>query len=98
MTMLWPLKGLGHVATLQRGFDLPSSNRVAGDYPIISSGGISGYHKEAKVKGPGVVTGRYGSIGEVFFIEGDYWPLNTTLWVKQLALQTLERFRFQCHH
>jgi type I restriction enzyme, S subunit len=82
MNILWPQKALGHVVTLQRGFDLPSSNRVAGDYPIISSGGISGYHIEAKVKGPGVVTGRYGSIGEVFFVEGDYWPLNTTLWVK----------------
>jgi len=82
MNGLWQLKALGCVSTLQRGFDLPSSDRVAGDYPIISSGGVSGYHNEAKVKGPGVVTGRYGSIGEVFFVEGDFWPLNTTLWVK----------------
>ena len=50
--------------------------------PIISSGGYSGFHNEAKVKAPGIVTGRYGSIGEVFFIEEDYWPLNTALWVK----------------
>ncbi|MBU2622561.1 MAG: restriction endonuclease subunit S [Proteobacteria bacterium] len=82
MNGLWQLKALGCVSTLQRGFDLPSYNRVAGDYPIISSGGVSGYHNEAKVKGPGVVTGRYGSLGEVFFVEGDFWPLNTTLWVK----------------
>lgn len=34
------------------------------------------------VKGPGVVTGRYGTIGQVFFVEEDFWPLNTTLYVK----------------
>jgi type I restriction enzyme S subunit len=34
------------------------------------------------VKGPGVVTGRYGTIGKVFFIEDDFWPLNTTRYVK----------------
>ena len=82
MNSLWKLKTLGCVATLQRGFDLPSSDRIDGFYPIISSGGISGYHNEAKVKGPGVVTGRYGSIGVVFFVESDFWPLNTTLWIK----------------
>jgi type I restriction enzyme S subunit len=82
MSGLWQLKTLGCVSTLQRGFDLPSSDRIDGRYPIISSGGFSGYHNEAKVKGPGVVTGRYGSIGVVFFAESDFWPLNTTLWVK----------------
>lgn len=51
--------------------------------PIISSSGISGYHNECQVKGPGVVTGRYGTVGEVFFIQGDFWPLNTSLWVKE---------------
>ena len=51
--------------------------------PIISSSGISGYHNECQVKGPGVVTGRYGTVGEVFFIQGDFWPLNTSLWVKK---------------
>ncbi|TWT74056.1 Type I restriction modification DNA specificity domain protein [Allorhodopirellula solitaria] len=39
-------------------------------------------HDEAKVKGPGVVTGRYGTLGEVFYVEHDYWPLNTTLYVQ----------------
>jgi type I restriction enzyme S subunit len=34
------------------------------------------------VSGPGVVTGRYGTIGEVFYIESDFWPLNTTLFVR----------------
>ena len=73
---------LGEVVTLQRGFDLPSQKRRTGKVPIVSSSGISDYHSEVGVKGPGVVTGRYGTIGKVFFIQEDYWPLNTTLWVK----------------
>lgn len=80
--MSWKTLPLGAVATLQRGFDLPADLRKNGPYPVISSGGITGCHSEARVSGPGVVTGRYGSIGEVYFVEGDYWPLNTTLWVK----------------
>lgn len=77
----WELDKVGHVITLKRGYDLPSGKRKTGDIPVISSSGISGYHQEAKVHGPGVVTGRYGTLGEVFFVEGDFWPLNTTLYV-----------------
>ncbi|MFC6661191.1 restriction endonuclease subunit S [Deinococcus multiflagellatus] len=73
---------LGDVLTLQRGHDLPSQKRSSGSVPIVSSSGISDYHNSAAASGPGVVTGRYGTIGEVFYIEGDYWPLNTTLYVK----------------
>ncbi len=82
MANKWDKVPLGDVITLQRGFDLPSQNRMPGKVPIVSSSGVSDYHSEAAVKGPGVVTGRYGTIGQVFLIEEDYWPLNTTLWVK----------------
>ena len=78
----WQRERLGKVAELQRGFDLPSRDRVDGIIPIVSSAGVSGYHNEAKVKAPGIVTGRYGSIGEVYFLTEDFWPLNTALWVK----------------
>ena len=56
--------------------------REEGTVPIVSSSGVSGYHSSFKVKAPGVVTGRYGTLGEVFYITQDFWPLNTTLWVK----------------
>lgn len=45
------------------------------------SNGIGGYHSEYKAKGPGVVTGRSGTIGNLHYIEADYWPHNTALWV-----------------
>jgi type I restriction enzyme S subunit len=74
---------LGDVATLQRGFDLPIQKRKPGKVPIVSSSGISDHHSEPAVRGPGVITGRYGTIGQVFLVMEDYWPLNTTLWVKE---------------
>ena len=82
MASEWPQLPLGDVMTLQRGFDLPSQDRKPGKVPIVSSSGVSDYHSEVGVKGPGVVTGRYGTIGKVFLVKEDYWPLNTTLWVK----------------
>ena len=78
----WDQLGLGVLIELQRGHDLPNDERKVGTVPIVSSGGISGYHSVAAARGPGVVTGRYGTIGEVFYVECDYWPLNTTLYVK----------------
>lgn len=78
----WIERRLGEVCTLQRGFDLPTGQRKQGDYPLISSSGCTDHQAEAKVSGPGVVTGRSGSIGSVFFIDKDFWPLNTTLYVK----------------
>jgi type I restriction enzyme, S subunit len=78
----WQVKPLGDVCTLQRGFDLPTHDRRPGAVPLVSSSGFIDTHDECRVHGPGVVTGRSGSIGNVFFVEGDFWPLNTTLYVK----------------
>ncbi len=78
----WNSCELGDVITLQRGHDLPQRRRREGSIPIVSSSGTTGFHNEFKAKGPGVVTGRYGTLGEVFFVADDYWPLNTTLYVR----------------
>ena len=78
----WIHTSLGEVMILQRGFDLPETERKPGPYPVIASTGSVGSHCEAMVQGPGVVIGRSGSLGGGQFIKGDFWPLNTTLWVK----------------
>ena len=77
-----PKVSLGEVMTLQRGFDLPRNKRLKGPFPVIASTGQVGFHAEAKVRGPGVVIGRSGSLGGGQYIKDDFWPLNTTLWVK----------------
>ena len=78
----WREMALGDVLTLQRGFDLPARDRIDGPVPIVSSSGITGWHHESKAEPPGVVIGRYGSLGSVHWVTKPYWPLNTALWVK----------------
>src|SRR5436190_23796473 len=73
---------VGDVVTLQRGFDITKSEQSEGDVPIVSSSGISSYHDKWKVKGPGVIIGRKGTLGTVHFVRPNYWPHDTTLWVK----------------
>lgn len=89
----WEVKELGEVLVLKRGFDLTSSERLTGDVPVVSSSGISGFHNVAAAKAPGVVTGRYGTVGEVFYIEKDYWPHNTTLFIDDFK-GTLPRYAY----
>ena len=79
----WEVGRLDDVLILQRGFDLPKSVRVEGAIPIIAATGVTGFHDEARVKAPGVVTGRSGTIGKVMYVQEDFWPLNTALWVKE---------------
>lgn len=78
----WKTTELGNVITLKRGYDLPQQKRKTGLIPIFSSSGVSGSHNTAMVKAPGVITGRYGTIGQVFYADTDFWPLNTTLYVE----------------
>ena len=78
----WSNGKLGDYIELKRGYDLPKAKRFAGTVPLVSSSGVSDQHDVAMVKGPGVVTGRYGTIGQVFYVESDFWPLNTTLYVR----------------
>ena len=78
----WEIKRIEEFAPLQRGFDLPNRERIHGNYPVVYSNGVVNYHHKYQVKGPGVVTGRSGTIGNVHYIESDFWPHNTSLWVK----------------
>ncbi len=73
-----PLTHLENIVKLQRGFDLPIQSREKGDIPIYGSNGILGYHCNSKAK-CGIITGRSGTIGKVEYCQGEFWPLNTTL-------------------
>jgi len=72
--------------TLQRGFDLPVTKMKDGKIPVLGSTCIVGYHDKAKVKPPGVITGRSGTIGVIQYIDKPYWPHNTSLWTKDFKL------------
>lgn len=75
-----PVTKFVDVVKMQRGFDLPVQERKSdGMIPVYGSNGVLGYHDISKVKGGGVITGRSGTIGKVFYEKGEFWPLNTTL-------------------
>ncbi|SFI24584.1 restriction endonuclease subunit S [Nitrosomonas sp. Nm34] len=78
----WVKGKIGEILTLQRGFDITKKTQMDGLYPVVSSSGVTSYHNEFKVKGPGVVIGRKGTLGTAFYIESDFWPHDTSLWVK----------------
>jgi type I restriction enzyme S subunit len=73
---------LGDLVEFQRGFDLPKSEFKQGNVPVISSNGILGYHNVAKVKSPGITIGRSGTVGLPHFINEDFFPHNTSLFIK----------------
>lgn len=77
----WEVLKLKDIAPLQRGFDLPTSQLKKGDYPVVYSNGVMNYHSDFMVNGPGVITGRSGTIGNVHYVSENYWPHNTALWV-----------------
>ena len=82
MSNKWIETTIGDQVTLQRGFDITRAEQRDGSIPVISSGGISSFHDTAAVTGPGVVLGRKGVVGSVYYVDQDYWPHDTTLWVK----------------
>jgi type I restriction enzyme S subunit len=79
----WRIGRLDDLLVLQRGFDLPKAARTDGSYPVLAASGPSGTHNHFMVRGPGVTTGRSGVLGNVFYVQEDFWPLNTSLWVKE---------------
>lgn len=78
----WNKVAFEDVCVLQRGYDLPTRLRKEGVYPLLSANGVTDYIDQFKVKGPGVTTGRSGSIGFIHYIDSDFWPLNTALYIK----------------
>lgn len=102
--MSWEDVTLEDLVLLQRGFDITKAQQKDGIVPVISSSGPQSFHNIAKVKGPGVVIGRKGTLGSVYYSEADYWPHDTTLWGKDLKgnnakfvayfLQTMNLARF----
>ena len=73
---------LGELIEFQRGYDLPKSEFKKGNVPVISSNGILGFHNEAKAKAPGITIGRSGTVGLPHYIDVDFFPHNTALFIK----------------
>ena len=79
----WEPAPLSELFELHRGFDLPQKSREEGPYEVYAAGGLHGTHSQYKMEPPGIITGRSGVIGNVYLSLKKYWPLNTTLYVRQ---------------
>ena len=78
----WEVVKLGDKISLEYGEGLIESKRKYGKYPVYGSNGIIGYHDNFLIKGPGIVVGRKGTIGAVSWSNIDFWPIDTTYYIK----------------
>ena len=77
----WEVKKLGDVVELNYGKALKKEDRRDGEYPVFGSSGIVGSHDAALVKGPGIIVGRKGNVGSVFWCDEDFFVIDTAYFV-----------------
>jgi type I restriction enzyme S subunit len=77
----WKVKKLGDVIDLNYGKALKKEDRHEGNYPVFGSSGVVGTHDAALVKGPGIVVGRKGNVGTVFWCDEDFFVIDTAFFV-----------------
>jgi restriction endonuclease S subunit len=63
------------------GSALKESNRIEGDYSVITSSGYQGSHNEYKIEGPGIVVGRKGNVGQVTWVTKNFWATDTAYFI-----------------
>jgi type I restriction enzyme S subunit len=99
----WETARLGDVVELWYGKALKASARNGGPVAVVGSSGIVGWHDEPLVEGPTVVVGRKGNVGNVIWVQGDSWPIDTTYYVTtdlplQFAYRLLGELEFINSH
>jgi len=79
----YSLVRLSKVLSLEYGDGLVEQDRNEnGEYPVMGSNGIVGYHDEYLIEGPSIIVGRKGSAGEITYVEENNFPIDTTFYVK----------------
>lgn len=79
----WAKKPLKQIAKLNYGKALKAELRVPGSYPVYGSSGEVGTHEKALCKGPGIVIGRKGNVGSVFWLDRDFYPIDTVYFINR---------------
>ena len=78
----WEEGCLGDIVELVYGKGLKKEIRTGTGYPVIGSSGVVGYHSEFLVEGPGIVIGRKGTLGKVIYLWDNFFPIDTTYYIK----------------
>jgi type I restriction enzyme S subunit len=79
--MRWCTFQLSDVLELRYGKSLPDRDRKEGEYSVYGSGGIIGSHDKAIVEGPGIIVGRKGTVGSVYYVTQNFYPIDTVYYV-----------------
>ena len=72
---------LGDIFKLEYGKGLVAEKRISGNYPVYGSSRCIGTHNEYLIEGPGVIIGRKGSVGEVYFSKNNFYPIDTAYYI-----------------
>lgn len=78
----WSVTRLGDAAEFVYGKALKADARRNGTVTVFGSGGAIGQHDEALAEGPGIIVGRKGNVGSVYWSDGAFFAIDTTYWVR----------------
>lgn len=77
----WQRRPLGEIGRLNYGKALKADDRVPGPFPVYGSSGPVGTHEKPLVEGPGIIVGRKGNVGSVYWSENDFFPIDTVYFI-----------------
>ena len=86
----WEVSNLENLLELVYGKALKKSDRSPGPFPVYGSGGITGQHENFSVEGPGIIIGRKGTVGSIYWEERSFFPIDTVFYVKVKEEVSLE--------
>jgi type I restriction enzyme, S subunit len=91
----WEVVRLDEVCSFEYGKALKAELRnKEGKFPVLGSNGFVGFHDSYLVNGPGIVIGRKGAAGEISFVAKNFWPIDTTYFLKLSQNLSLLYFYF----
>ena len=77
----WEKKSLGEIVTINYGKALPERERVSGKIPVYSSAGVTGWHNQYLVNSRGIVIGRKGTIGTIYWVPEPFYCIDTAYYI-----------------
>jgi type I restriction enzyme, S subunit len=78
----WEIGTLRDLVEFNYGKPLKTEVRTGSGYPVVGSSGVIGYHSEFLIEASGVVVGRKGTIGAITYLHENFYPIDTTYYVK----------------
>lgn len=94
----WGVVKLEEVIELAYGKALKADDRITGDFPVYGSSGIVGFHNEYLVEAPGIIVGRKGNVGSVFWATKNFYPIDTVYYVNTNLSLHYVYFNLNCQN